>query len=521
MNYNLSKPQEAIYYMSRFSEDGIANIAGDVFFNFIVSIDDVKEAILDFLNKCDVMHTRIIHIDGKPVQQIFKDYDYNDIPLLKFKNYEDYCLWANQYAQIPIGIDGCLYKIFLIDIEGKIGLYCVIHHIISDATSFAYIGKYVTRYLKGERDIIIYPYYDYIQSEKEYETSKRYDKDQSFWLNEYQRIEANYYHDKETSSRQSTRLSFTLNRDLCAKIKSFCNAHDVTEYVLFFSVLAIKYFKTTQKDEFFIGTPILNRYGNKEENMLGVFVNTVPVGFKIEGEDTFCSFFNKTTDKILSCFRHQKYHYTQLLKDIASLNNDITKMFDVLFSFWNVKTHSESNAEWFSCCSQIESLQIHIDDRKSEEQYLINYDFQIDKFTESDILDFHNRFCCLLSDTLAHPDKKITDLEMLSAEEKQKILYDFNDTEKEYAKDKSIHELFEEQAERRTDRVALVAIDKTLTYRELNEEANRIVHSLIERGIGKGDIVGLMLPRKSYLLSALLGILKTGEVGGQAVLGRQ
>ncbi|MBP1551080.1 MAG: amino acid adenylation domain-containing protein, partial [Oscillospiraceae bacterium] len=79
-----------------------------------------------------------------------------------------------------------------------------------------------------------------------------------------------------------------------------------------------------------------------------------------------------------------------------------------------------------------------------------------------------------------------------------------------YAKDKCIHQLFEEQVERIPDKVALVASDKKLTYRKLNEEANRIAHSLIEKGVGKGDIVGLMLPRKSYLLSALFGILKTG-----------
>ena len=58
--------------------------------------------------------------------------------------------------------------------------------------------------------------------------------------------------------------------------------------------------------------------------------------------------------------------------------------------------------------------------------------------------------------------------------------------------------------------LSLIACDKTLTYKELNEEANRIANALIEKGVGKGDIVGLMLPRKSYLLSALFGILKTG-----------
>ena len=510
MNYNLSKPQEAIYYLSRFNEDSITNIAGDVFFDFSVSVEAAKEAILDFLNKCDVMHTRIIHIDGKPMQKIWKNYNYSDIPVIRFENYEEYNLWAKEYAKRPIDINGCLYKIFLIDINGKIGLYSVTHHIISDATSFAYIGKYVTRYLKGEQDITIYPYYDYIQSEKLYETSKRYDKDRLFWLNEFQKIEANYYHNREIASKQSIRLSFLLDRGLCEKIKKFCKLNIVTEYVFFFSIIAIKYFKTIQKNEFFIGTPILNRLGNKEENMLGVFINTVPVGFEIQDGETFTSFCNKTSDKILSCFRHQKYHYTQLLKDIVRVNDNNQKLFDVLFSFWNVKTHEEANAEWFSCCSQIESLQIHIDDRKSKGLYQMNYDYQSEKFTENDIKNLHKNLSCLIFDALSNPDKKITELDILSADEKQKLLYEFNNTSSNYAKDKCIHELFEAQVECTPDKAAVVACDKTLTYRQLNEEANKIAHSLKEKGIGQGDIVGLMLPRKSCLLSALLGILKSG-----------
>ena len=98
----------------------------------------------------------------------------------------------------------------------------------------------------------------------------------------------------------------------------------------------------------------------------------------------------------------------------------------------------------------------------------------------------------------------------MTLSDKQKLLYDFNNTAVDYPRNKCVHELFEEQAERTPDKIAVVACDKTLTYAELNEEANRIADSLIEKGIGKGDIVGLMLPRKSYLLSALFGILKTG-----------
>lgn len=98
----------------------------------------------------------------------------------------------------------------------------------------------------------------------------------------------------------------------------------------------------------------------------------------------------------------------------------------------------------------------------------------------------------------------------MSADEKKTLLYDFNNTAVEYPTDKCVHQLFEEQVEKNPDKIAVVACDKTLTYRELNEEANRIAHSLIEKGIGRGNIVAIILPRESHLIPAMFGVLKSG-----------
>ncbi len=512
MYYNLSKPQEAIYYMSKFAESSIGNIAGDVFFHFDVSVDDAREAILDFLNKCDTMHTRIINIDGKPMQQIFRDYEYKNIPIIKFNAYEDYCCWAKEDAKKPININNCLYRIFLIDINGKIGLYSVTHHIISDATSFAYIGKYVTRYLKGERDIKIYPYSEYLESEKKYSETKRYEKDRLFWLDKCKKFEVNYYSKKESESLSANRKNFFLNKDIGKKIKIFCEKYDISEYVFFFSLLAVEYFKVTQKEEFFIGTPILNRYTNMEENMLGVFVNTVPIGIKIKGDDIFEELCNRIMDSIMSAFRHQKYHYTELLKEVASTSIE-EKLFDVLLSFWNVKTHDESDAEWFSCCSQIESLQIHIDDRKSEGRYCINYDYQTEKFTEKDIVAFHNHFCNIISEALEHHDKKISEFEMLTKEEKHTLLNTFNDTYFDYGvgKGETIYSLFEKTASENPEKVCLTTAQGELTFGELLSMAESLDCEIQKITKGKKSVIPVIAQRSPEMYAAIYGIIRGGN----------
>jgi len=98
----------------------------------------------------------------------------------------------------------------------------------------------------------------------------------------------------------------------------------------------------------------------------------------------------------------------------------------------------------------------------------------------------------------------------LSPEEEQLLLRDFNDTYVDYPRDKCVHTLFEEQVERTPDKTAVIACDRTLTYQELNEEANCIAHGLMKKGVRPGDIVAFALPRNSHLIPAMFGILKAG-----------
>lgn len=180
-------------------------------------------------------------------------------------------------------------------------------------------------------------------------------------------------------------------------------------------------------------------------------------------------------------------------------------------SYQNVSISArEFESDWYHSGMQTESLQIHIDDRDNEGLFRIHYDYLPNKFTEHQITRMHEHICNILFDTIGNPTRKICQLNILRKTEKNMLLCDFNNTSIKYDKHKCIHTLFEEQAAKTPDKTAVVAQDKTHTYRELNSQANCIAHSLIEKGIKPNDIVAFMLPRRSYLLSTLFGILKAG-----------
>ncbi len=107
--------------------------------------------------------------------------------------------------------------------------------------------------------------------------------------------------------------------------------------------------------------------------------------------------------------------------------------------------------------------------------------------------------------------RQIKDLSVISNDEFNTIIYSFNDTRVDYPKDRCVHQLFEEQVLKTPDKTAVIACDRTLTYDELNKLSNKIANSLIEKGVKANDIVAFALPRNSYLIAVMFGVLKAGS----------
>src|ERR1700730_550866 len=107
-------------------------------------------------------------------------------------------------------------------------------------------------------------------------------------------------------------------------------------------------------------------------------------------------------------------------------------------------------------------------------------------------------------------EQRLPDSPHLTEAERYRLLVEWNDTKRDYPKDKCIHELFEAQVERTPDAVALVFEDQQLTYQELNRQANRLVRCLHKLGIGPGMLVGIFMERSMEMVIGLLGVLKAG-----------
>ena len=507
----LTKPQQLIYDMEKFAGGSIATICGGVLFEGQRDLAELQNAVNELYRLNDAPRIRIVETPNKVYQEILP-YSEQKTRVLSFKSKAEMTRYAEKYAKEPLNFKGSLCELSIVILPGQYGFLAKLHHIISDAWTITLIASQLHAILNGEAPVV-YSYTDYPEKEQAYLQSPRYEKDKDFFLKNFEKCEEIVYlSEKPNGSLVSCRKTFVIDSEKAKEITGYLSRRKISAFTLFMAILAVYINRVKMNAErFFIGTAVLNRTGVKEKNTMGMFVNTVPVLAELDNGKSFSENLSGMEKSVLSVLRSQRYNYGDILSSVRKEYGFTEKLYDVMLSYQNA-TVSGTNFEtaWYHNGMQNESLQLHIDDHDREGIFRIHYDYLSDKFTEHEIDLLHQHMETLLFDAIRHDDKKIFELEMLTESEKQQLLSDFNDTAAAYSREKCVHRLFEEQVEKTPDKTAVIACDKTLNYRELNRQANCIAHALLKKGIGKGDIVAFSLSRKSYLLSTMLGILKSG-----------
>jgi amino acid adenylation domain-containing protein len=530
--YPLTSPQFSIWYTEKmYAGTSISNISGTI----RIKEDNINYGFLEKALKLYIKNNESIRLricvdeNGEPRQYA---YPYEDKPVdfIDFSKYEDPISamyeWNANEAKKPLRLlDSDLYRFVILKISDKEGgIYSNFHHIIFDAWSMALSCSLVMGYYKALKtgdieqaeQIDIPSYISYVKSEMDYYKSNRMKKDAAFWEEVYDKpIEATVLKTRKTNlvSTESKRKTFVAPKKFVRKLRQYCAENRTTLYPLFLSALSMYVNRVTGKEDIIIGTPILNRLNQTEKNTVGMFVSTVPLRIKVSDETSFTEFSHSILQICSSSYRHQRYPYELILKKVREKHDFPGNLYDIVLSYQNSKyekTDIDYSTRWHFNGHQSNSLTIHVNDRDDDETVIIDYDYHKDLYYDKEIEFIHHHLLSLLWHALDNPEKKICTIEMLPESEKRKVLYEFNNTEADYPKDKTIHQLFEQQVTKTPDNIALICDDKSITYKELNEKANSLAVLLREKGIKPGDVIGILVSRSIEMVIGMLAVLKAG-----------
>ena len=528
MNYLLTNPQKSIWLTEKvYSGTPINNISGYTYIDEDVEFDVLKKAINEVIKLNDSMRIKVEENQNSCVQY-FSEYIPFEIEIFKLSSKEDVEKKALELAQIPFEVkNNLLFKFNLFRLPNKHGgFFLSAHHLIGDSWSLGLIVKDILRiYSELKNNTYIpkdsYSYVNYINNEKDYINSDKYLKDKAYWNEVFKTVPEVATMPSLTgttaSSYKSTREKFIIPENEINKIKEFCTNNKISVYNFFMSIYSLYIGRVSNLDDFVIGTPILNRTNFEQKHTTGMFISTAPLRINLNYDISFAEFVKQISANTMSLLRHQRYPYQALLEDLRKKYSNIPNLYNVVLSYQITKTFDEESgikyaAEWLTNGTCSDDLQIHLFDLNDKGSMTVAYEYKTDKYDNKYIAAMHNRIIAVINQVINKQELLLKNIEIITPEEKQKILYDFNNTKIDYPKEKTIIDLFEEQVEKTPDNIAVVFENQQLTYKELNEKANSLARHLVFNNLTHGDVVGICLPKGLDFIISVFATLKCGAI---------
>ncbi|WP_459501588.1 amino acid adenylation domain-containing protein [Bacillus sp. C1] len=494
-----------------------------------INLSSLEESFNQLIKKYDIFRTVFLYEKvNQPIQVVLKErkakIHFENISYLdrdKDKYIEEF-----KEEERRKGFDlssDILIRLSLIQTDSqKYHLIWSFHHILMDGWCLGLVlgdlFQMYQRYLKNEEIVLerVTPYSQYIRwlAKQNKVTAQSYWKEYLQGFNQVTEIP--FSQSKEmTYDYAKKELSLKIDSHVTSQLEKLAKSYQVTQNTIFRAIWGILLQRYNNTNDVVFGTVISGRPAEipNVEKIVGLFINTIPVRVQSKPHDTFVDLIKRIQQ---AASESERYNYMSLA-DIQG-NTELTgELFKHLVAFENFPLDTESVDK------KGEELGFTIKDAHTFEQ--TNYDlnllvlpgseWEIRVNFNQEVYDVNlvgNMFEDLeviMRQVIAQPEIQIEEIEVVS-EKAMKQLMEFGRKKIDYPRDKTIHELFEQQVENTPEHTALVLGNDSVTYRELNQRANQLAHYLCKNGIKPGALVGIAMERSIDLYVGMLAILKSG-----------
>ncbi|MBR6614206.1 MAG: amino acid adenylation domain-containing protein [Clostridia bacterium] len=522
--FELTYPERNIWLVETFYDKQLINIiSGSFVIKRDFNLDLAEKMVNKYVELNDAMRLRINLEGGIPKQYVSSYAPFvSDKVNAQGKSEEEIENIKDEYIKKQIYVlEDPLASFLLIDRGNGLGeVFVKVHHLVGDAWTISKMGTIFSEIyealLAGEEYTKEFPsYVDFIKAEQEYLLDDRYASDSEFWKEYLTGLEepVGLKDSGIIKDTRAKRYTIVLDDNYQAMLDNYCKTNRLSPYTVFLTALAVYMERTTGKQDFVIGTPVLNRSNFKEKNMAGMFISTMPVRFNIDEAKTFLDMCKEAGSDSLTLFRHQKHPYVKISEIYKKLSGVTDNMYKVMLSYQNarasVAVEDKYELKWRFSGHIQDELEIHISDLNATGNLEVHLDYLTNLFEDIEIKYLATRLLEIIKDGITN-NSTVETIKIMTDDERNKILGEFNNTTRPYPKDKTVIELFDEQVNAYPDNIALKLEDKSMTYKELDIASNKLANMLKAKGVVIGDAIGIDIDKSFELMVAILAVLKTG-----------
>ena len=399
--------------------------------------------------------------------------------------------------------EGPLIRPVLVRLEPeKHFLVLTMHHIIADGWSIALLFREVTTayaaITKGEApDLPELPlqYSEYAQWQREYMSGDVLSGEIEFWKRKLAGaqplLELPLDHARPaTAGWHGATEELNVPAETLARLKALAQTEGSTLFMVAMAAFQSLLWRYSNQESILIGTPIAGRNDVDLENMIGLFVNTLIFRGDFSAKLTFRDVIRQVRSFALEAYAHQDVPFEKLVEELVPQRSlDTHPLFQVLFTFQNIPqqvfdipglTVHEMPFEAGIAKFDISVVMWEAGDLHCQ------FEYNTDLFEPSTMQRMLQHFERLLNGVVENPDLAVAKIPLMSPEEREQVVVEWNRTAADYPKDLTIPSAFERQVERTPDATALLFAGKKWSYRQLNDKANRLAHRLYREGSGSG-----------------------------------
>ena len=530
-----SYAQQRLWFLHRLEPENSAyNIPAVFRLGGRLNVAAMEKSFHEIVRRHEALRTTFSFIEGEP-KQIISSIAPSAMSMVDLRRLEESAreseLWRRLAEETRRYFDlekGPLFQVSLLLIDDEDCVLIInMHHIISDGWSVAILFRELAICYEAfcENTVAEMPelpiqYADYAIWQREWLQGEILERQLSYWKKQLAGIPAvlNLPTDRPRPAVQSfrgKRQTIELSKELSDELKALARQRDATLFMTLLAAFQALLYRYTGQEDIVVGSPIAGRNRMEIEGLIGFFVNTLVLRANFASEPTFTELLAQVKETTLGAYTHQDLPFEKLVEELQPERSvAISPLFQALFVLQNTPAGALNckglNVSPMRMAGETTKFDLTLSVHEGGPGLRAGLQYSTDLFDEATIARMLGHFETLLEGIVANPEQRISDLPILTEAEKHQVLVEWNETKRDYPKDKCIHPLFEEQVKRTPEAVAVVSEDRQLTYGELNTRANQLAHHLRTLGVGPEVLVGICMERSIKMIVALLGILKAG-----------
>ena len=496
-------------------------------------VDALERSLNEIVRRHEVLRTTFDVVEGHPVQIVspFQGIPLDRVDLKASVDPErDAQAAAIDEAQTPLNLkSGPVVRTTLLQLgETDFVLLVTTHHIAFDGWSrrvlVGELGTLYHAYRNGSPSPLPelpLQYVDYAVWQRNYLQGEGMERLLKYWKQQLSGAPTtlDLPTDRPRPAVQNFRgasKSFVFPKALSDAVTNATRQFGTTQFMTLLAAFYVLLARYSGQDDIVVGSVVANRNRAELEDLIGLFANTLPLRTRMDSDPSFGELLGRVKETALGAYGHHEMPFERLVEELRPERSlSYNPLFQVLFSLQSAARRTfELDGLQLQPLGGVVGTTAKFDLSffmlESSDGLSGKIEYNTDLFDGDTIDRMLRHYLRLLEAALANPETRVSQLPLLNEEERRQIVVEWNATQHDYPRERSLHQFIEEQVERTPDAPALVFDSQQLTYRELNARANQLAHHLRRLGVGPEKLVAVCSERSIEMVVGLLGVMKAG-----------